>query len=341
MTRPRLYCWVHSTTGVSQGGGTRRGARRCRAGSASGVRCQRPKRPPSGCQFAPGAFWGRPRPLGPSATPASRGKVLPARGWGAADAAAAPTASPPCKISPFCLVSKVWEAWGVSQPKMLGLSPKTKTCWQKPNLQFPSETRAAVLPVKVFVPQQRGAAGPSTLLRVGAAPGWEPSAPGCCWKSVSDADTEPRSFHGAKIQPQNQPGRGEFSFPGRVASSGELPPLVASWGCPKQAGGWGRQHRAGSIFNRGLARSLSPPSPQFAVQTTFSPRAKILAGKTPSSGETSHQGRPWPSAPGEPCGDKPPPKVGGRGRAFLGPLGGLESPQAVPDHVEGKRGLPG
>lgn len=167
------------------------------------------------------------------------------------------------------------------------------------------------------MPQQRGAAGPSTLLRVGAAPGWEPSAPGCCWKSVSDADTEPRSFHGAKIQPQNQPGRGEFYFPGRVGSSGELPPLVASWGYPKQAGGWGRQHRAGSIFNRGLARSPSPPSPQFAVQTTFSPRAKILAGKTPSSGETSHQGRPWPSAPGEPRGDKPPPKVGGRGRPWV------------------------
>lgn len=271
------------------------------------------------------------------------GKVLPARGWGTADAAAAPTTSPPCKISPFCLFSRVWEAWGVSQPKTLGLSPKIKTCWQKPNssLQFPSETRAAVLPVKAFVPQQRGAAGPSTLLRVGAAPGWEPSAPGCCWKSVSDADTEPRPFHGAKIQPQNQPGRGEFSFPGRVGSSGELPPLVASWGCPKQAGGWGRQHRAGSIFNRGLARSPSPLSPQFAVQTTFSPRAKILAGKTPSSGETSQQGRPWPSAPGEPHGDKPPPKVGGRGRAFLGLLGGLESPRAAPDHVEGKRGLPG
>lgn len=134
------------------------------------------------------------------------------------------------KISPFCLFSKVWEARGVSQPKTLGLSPKTKTCWQKPNssLQFPSETRAAAIPVKVFVPQQRRAAGPSTLLRVGAAPGWELSALGCCWKSVSDAVTESRSFHGAKIQPQSQPGRGEFSFPGRVGSSGELPPLAAS-----------------------------------------------------------------------------------------------------------------
>lgn len=36
------------------------GARCCRAGSASGVRCERPKRAHSGCQFASGAFRGGP-----------------------------------------------------------------------------------------------------------------------------------------------------------------------------------------------------------------------------------------------------------------------------------------
>lgn len=58
-------------------------------------------------------------------------------------------------------------------------------------------------------------------------------------------------------------------------------------------------------------------------------------------GETWHWDRLWPSAPGEPRGDKPSPKRGRRVRAFLGAPGGVwRAPRPVPGHGEGEQGLP-
>lgn len=57
-------------------------------------------------------------------------------------------------------------------------------------------------------------------------------------------------------------------------------------------------------------------------------------------GETWHWDRLWPSAPGEPRGDKPSLRRGRRVRAFLGALAGLESLQTVPNCVEGEQGVP-
>lgn len=300
MTRPRLYCWVHSTTGISQGGGTKGGgAIRCRAGSASGVHWKRLKQPHFAKPIHLRRFLERPGLFGLHVASASHGKVLPARGWAPMGLEGAARGEggqwmqyrqrhllPSAKFCPpvrFRLKTRS-SRWG-SQPKASGSSLKAGLFGRKQiplcKISFQNSICSKILPVKAFraaVPQQRDAAWAGTLLRVGDSTRGRSrvlpaAAEGQSWMQTLNPglSTQPKSLW-----------KGVIFFP---RHGQELWESLHRWQHPRGAqnrqGQGGRQSRAGSILNCGLACSPSPPNPQFTVQTTFSPRAKILAGKTP------------------------------------------------------------
>lgn len=259
MTRPRLYCWVHSTTGISQGGGTKGGgAIRCRAGSASGVHWKRLKQPHFAKPIHLRRFLERPGLFGLHVASASHGKVLPARGWAPMGLEGAARGEggqwmqyrqrhllPSAKFCPpvrFRLKTRS-SRWG-SQPKASGSSLKAGLFGRKQiplcKISFQNSICSKILPVKAFraaVPQQRDAAWAGTLLRVGDSTRGR--------SRVLPAAAEGRSWMqtlnpGLSTQPKITLEGGDFLSQARSGALGEPPPLAAPQGCPNQAGTGGK-----------------------------------------------------------------------------------------------------